>query len=150
MPAILLGPLLRFVDATRATVWVEVDAPGEVSVDVTLPGGDVRTGSSPTLSLHGHHFALVAVEGLPTGRRLPYAVRIGDTPVWPPTRADWARISERWRSDLDARIRALSRLRDSLTDCIGCGCLSLDRCTLSNPSDELATHGPGPRRLLEN
>lgn len=90
MPAILLGPLLRFVDATRATVWVEVDAPGEVSVDVTLPGGDVRTGSSQTLSLHGHHFALVAVEGLPTGRRLPYAVRIGDTPVWPPTRADWA------------------------------------------------------------
>ncbi|MFD9908586.1 redox-sensitive transcriptional activator SoxR [Streptomyces sp. NPDC059063] len=67
-----------------------------------------------------------------------------------PTRADWARISECWREDLDRRIRTLERLRDSLTDCIGCGCLSLDRCALSNPYDELASHGPGPRRLLED
>ncbi|MDI3390253.1 redox-sensitive transcriptional activator SoxR [Streptomyces sp. B-S-A8] len=66
-----------------------------------------------------------------------------------PTREDWARISECWRSDLDERIRTLQRLRDHLTDCIGCGCLSLDRCSLSNPDDALADHGPGPRRLLE-
>jgi MerR family redox-sensitive transcriptional activator SoxR len=65
-----------------------------------------------------------------------------------PTRDDWARLSEHWRGDLDARIRQLTRLRDHLTDCIGCGCLSLDRCALSNPGDELAEHGPGPRRLL--
>ncbi|AWI28699.1 redox-sensitive transcriptional activator SoxR [Streptomyces sp. ICN441] len=67
-----------------------------------------------------------------------------------PTREDWARISECWREDLDARIRTLQRLRDNLTECIGCGCLSLDRCVLSNPGDELAAHGPGPRRLIED
>ncbi|MFE4366953.1 redox-sensitive transcriptional activator SoxR [Streptomyces sp. NPDC056835] len=67
-----------------------------------------------------------------------------------PTREDWARISECWRDDLDQRIRALRRLRDNLADCIGCGCLSLDRCVLSNPGDELASHGPGPRRLIED
>ncbi|WP_267245683.1 redox-sensitive transcriptional activator SoxR [Streptomyces sp. PR69] len=65
-----------------------------------------------------------------------------------PTREDWARISECWREDLDTRIRTLQRLRDHLTDCIGCGCLSLDSCALSNPSDELAEQGPGPRRLV--
>ncbi|MEU3302337.1 MULTISPECIES: redox-sensitive transcriptional activator SoxR [unclassified Streptomyces] len=67
-----------------------------------------------------------------------------------PTREDWARISECWREDLDKRIRTLQRLRDHLTDCIGCGCLSLDRCVLSNPGDELSSHGPGPRRLIED
>ncbi|MFJ2769713.1 redox-sensitive transcriptional activator SoxR [Streptomyces sp. NPDC087300] len=66
-----------------------------------------------------------------------------------PTRADWALISERWRSDLDARIRTLQRLRDELSDCIGCGCLSLTRCALSNPADELGSRGAGPRRLVE-
>ncbi|MEV3991100.1 redox-sensitive transcriptional activator SoxR [Streptomyces sp. NPDC049837] len=66
-----------------------------------------------------------------------------------PTPEDWARISECWREDLDKRIRTLERLRDSLTECIGCGCLSLSRCALSNPGDELASHGPGPRRLVE-
>lgn len=67
-----------------------------------------------------------------------------------PTKEDWARISECWRADLEARIRTLQRLRDNLTDCIGCGCLSLDRCVLSNPGDQLASHGPGPRRLIED
>ena len=67
-----------------------------------------------------------------------------------PTREDWARISECWRADLDTRIRTLQRLRDNLTDCIGCGCLSLAKCALSNPWDELAAHGPGPRRLIED
>ncbi|WP_030793989.1 redox-sensitive transcriptional activator SoxR [Streptomyces sp. NRRL S-920] len=66
-----------------------------------------------------------------------------------PTREDWARISECWRADLDARLRALRRLRDNLTDCIGCGCLSLATCALTNPSDELGERGPGARRLVE-
>ncbi|MFJ4919570.1 redox-sensitive transcriptional activator SoxR [Streptomyces sp. NPDC088725] len=66
-----------------------------------------------------------------------------------PTKEDWARISECWRDDLEERIRTLRRLRDNLSDCIGCGCLSLDRCVLSNPGDELARRGPGPRRLIE-
>ncbi|GIG89109.1 redox-sensitive transcriptional activator SoxR [Plantactinospora endophytica] len=65
-----------------------------------------------------------------------------------PTRADWARLSANWRGQLDERIVALQRLRDDLSDCIGCGCLSLDRCALSNPDDVLASTGPGPRHLL--
>ncbi|MFD6948666.1 redox-sensitive transcriptional activator SoxR [Nocardiopsis sp. TSRI0078] len=65
-----------------------------------------------------------------------------------PTREDWARLSQQWRTELDARISQLIRLRDDLTSCIGCGCLSLSTCTLSNPDDELAAAGPGPRRLM--
>ncbi|MDG4762805.1 redox-sensitive transcriptional activator SoxR [Solwaraspora sp. WMMD406] len=65
-----------------------------------------------------------------------------------PTRADWARLSRRWRARLDDKIAMLTRLRDELTDCIGCGCLSLQRCGLSNSSDRLAGAGPGPRILL--
>ncbi|MGI5122118.1 redox-sensitive transcriptional activator SoxR [Marinactinospora thermotolerans] len=65
-----------------------------------------------------------------------------------PTREDWARLSQAWRGDLDARILQLQRLRDDLTDCIGCGCLSLEHCVLSNPYDVLGSEGPGPRRLL--
>ncbi|GAA1077613.1 redox-sensitive transcriptional activator SoxR [Nocardiopsis metallicus] len=65
-----------------------------------------------------------------------------------PTRADWAAVSAQWRDELDARITQLIRLRDDLTGCIGCGCLSLNTCVLSNPEDELAATGPGPRRLM--
>lgn len=64
-----------------------------------------------------------------------------------PTRADWARLSAIWRADLDARLAQLKKLRDTLDDCIGCGCLSIDRCKLRNPLDRLAEQGPGPRRL---
>lgn len=66
-----------------------------------------------------------------------------------PTRAEWARMSAAWRSELDARIRDLQHLRDQLTDCIGCGCLSLRRCRLSNPDDALGVEGDGPRRWDE-
>ena len=58
---------------------------------------------------------------------------------------DWARMSKRWRDDLDARIDRLTALRDQLGDCIGCGCLSLKTCPLRNPDDEMAEDGPGPR-----
>jgi MerR family transcriptional regulator, redox-sensitive transcriptional activator SoxR len=64
-----------------------------------------------------------------------------------PTRADWARLSASWRGALTERIGALQRLRDNLDDCIGCGCLSLDRCALANPGDALAAQGPGAPRL---
>jgi MerR family redox-sensitive transcriptional activator SoxR len=64
-----------------------------------------------------------------------------------PTRADWARLSRRWRDRLEERIRLLEALRDDLTGCIGCGCLSLRRCRLSNPGDEAAEEGPGARGL---
>jgi MerR family redox-sensitive transcriptional activator SoxR len=64
-----------------------------------------------------------------------------------PTRADWAKLSKAWRSRLDERIQALEALRDGLDSCIGCGCLSLQRCRLSNPEDVVAQYGPGARVL---
>ncbi|MGG2465134.1 redox-sensitive transcriptional activator SoxR [Streptomyces sp. RGM 3693] len=64
-----------------------------------------------------------------------------------PNRADWARLSEVWRTELDERISQLVELRDRLTDCIGCGCLSMEKCALSNPYDNLGDQGPGARRL---
>lgn len=64
-----------------------------------------------------------------------------------PGREDWARLSALWQADLDRRIAQLSRLRDDLSGCIGCGCLSLDRCVLFNPEDTLGDDGPGPRLL---
>ncbi|MFF2809390.1 redox-sensitive transcriptional activator SoxR [Streptomyces sp. NPDC058000] len=64
-----------------------------------------------------------------------------------PNRADWARLSEVWRTELDERISQLVELRDRLTDCIGCGCLSMEKCALSNPYDNLGEQGPGARRL---
>ena len=62
-----------------------------------------------------------------------------------PTRRDWARLSSGWTARIDQRIAELHRLRAGLTECIGCGCLSLERCQLSNPQDRAATLGPGPR-----
>ena len=62
-----------------------------------------------------------------------------------PTRADWARLSSTWTERIDERIAELERLRAGLTECIGCGCLSLDRCQLANPGDRAAHLGPGPR-----
>jgi len=64
-----------------------------------------------------------------------------------PTKADWARLSRVWRQRLDDQIAALAAVRDGLESCIGCGCLSLRRCTLSNPQDRLAADGPGARYL---
>lgn len=64
-----------------------------------------------------------------------------------PTSRDWARLSAGWREDLDGRILHLQRLRDNLADCIGCGCLSLRSCALTNPADVLAGQGPGAARL---
>ncbi|CAM3654687.1 redox-sensitive transcriptional activator SoxR [Occultella aeris] len=77
----------------------------------------------------------LALDSLPSGRT--------------PTKADWARLSRMWRSELDERIAALEHLRDDLTGCIGCGCLSLRTCTLQNPSDTLGATGTGPRRWAD-
>jgi MerR family redox-sensitive transcriptional activator SoxR len=62
-----------------------------------------------------------------------------------PDRRDWSRLSSTWRERIDAQIAELERLRVGLTECIGCGCLSLDRCKLANPGDRAARAGPGPR-----
>lgn len=77
-----------------------------------------------------------ALETLPKGRT--------------PTRADWKQLSESWKTELDDRIRSLQQLRDEFTDCIGCGCLSLDRCALANPHDVGSERGTGPVRLRES
>lgn len=74
-----------------------------------------------------------ALERLPDGRT--------------PTRKDWERLSAAWREDLDERILRLQHLRDRLSGCIGCGCLSLGLCKLVNPDDVLGQRGPGPRNL---
>lgn len=65
-----------------------------------------------------------------------------------PVKRDWSRLTATWTTRIDERIAELERLRGSLTDCIGCGCLSLERCRLANPDDELASAGPGPRRWV--
>jgi MerR family redox-sensitive transcriptional activator SoxR len=70
-----------------------------------------------------------ALDSLPDGRT--------------PTKRDWARLSLRWRTELDERIAALQHLRNDLDGCIGCGCLSLKSCWLTNPDDEMAAQGPG-------
>jgi MerR family redox-sensitive transcriptional activator SoxR len=75
-----------------------------------------------------------ALDSLPEGRT--------------PTREDWGRLSAVWRDDLDQRIAQLKKLRDGLTDCIGCGCMSIDRCPLRNKEDRLGHDGPGARRLV--
>ncbi len=62
-----------------------------------------------------------------------------------PTRRDWARLSGKWTERIDERIAELRRLREGLTECIGCGCLSIDRCKLANPADAAGRYGPGPR-----
>ncbi len=74
-----------------------------------------------------------SLAGLPTSRT--------------PTRKDWERLSNKWRDDLDARIETLKALRDRLTTCIGCGCLSIDQCDLLNPDDEAADRGAGAHFL---
>jgi len=66
-----------------------------------------------------------------------------------PIRRDWAKLSSRWSRRIDDRIAELQRLRRGLTECIGCGCLSLDRCRLANPEDRVASRGPGPRFWIE-
>ncbi|MEX0795766.1 MAG: redox-sensitive transcriptional activator SoxR [Acidimicrobiia bacterium] len=65
-----------------------------------------------------------------------------------PTRRDWERLSKGWRARLDQQIKELQALRDELTDCIGCGCLSLQSCAIFNPADAAANRGSGPRYLL--
>lgn len=66
-----------------------------------------------------------------------------------PSRDDWEQLSTRWRDDLNERIETLERLRDQLSSCIGCGCLSIDSCGLFNQGDSAAEAGSGPRYLID-
>ncbi|WP_433274810.1 redox-sensitive transcriptional activator SoxR [Actinosynnema sp. CS-041913] len=90
----------------------------------------IRTAQRVGLSLEDVHDALAT---LPDNRT--------------PTKSDWSRLSTAWHAELDARIDALIRLRDRLTSCIGCGCLSLRSCFLHNFEDEQAVDGPGAPKL---
>ena len=90
----------------------------------------VQAGRAAGIPLARIHAALA---GLPTGRT--------------PTRRDWERLSRAWQADIDERIAVLEALRGRLTTCIGCGCLSIDRCELLNPEDEAAKLGAGARYL---
>jgi MerR family redox-sensitive transcriptional activator SoxR len=74
-----------------------------------------------------------ALDALPKGRT--------------PTETDWRKLSVRWHADLDERIGRLTRLRDQLTGCIGCGCLSMQACPLRNPNDALGAQGSGPQLI---
>lgn len=65
-----------------------------------------------------------------------------------PTRSDWERLSGEWSKRIDERIAELERLKSGLTKCIGCGCLSIDKCKLANPADQAGRRGPGPRYWL--
>ena len=67
-----------------------------------------------------------------------------------PERADWAKLTAHWTARIRARIAELERLEATLTECIGCGCLSLDRCQLANPGDRVARLGPGPRYWMKS
>lgn len=67
-----------------------------------------------------------------------------------PNTKDWERLSTSWSPRIDAQIAMLERLRDRLSGCIGCGCLSLRACRLMNPGDEAAVRGPGPRFILDS
>ncbi len=76
-----------------------------------------------------------ALDSLPKGRT--------------PTDRDWRKLSASWQAELDGRIARLTELRNRLTGCIGCGCLSMKDCPLRNPQDELAEQGPGPQLLAD-
>ena len=67
-----------------------------------------------------------------------------------PNQKDWERLSKSWRPRIEAQIRMLERMRDRLTGCIGCGCLSLSACKLLNPYDQVAERGPGPRYIIDD
>jgi MerR family redox-sensitive transcriptional activator SoxR len=146
----------------------------ELRRDDRLPIGEVaaRSGLAPSALRFYEAEGLIAAERTPSGRRvypryvlrrlafIASAQRVGlslaetaealrELPTdRAPTKAAWAQVSRRWRRGLDDRIQELERLRDDLTSCIGCGCLSLQTCRLFNPSDVASTRGSGARYLL--
>jgi MerR family redox-sensitive transcriptional activator SoxR len=136
-----------------------------------LPIGEVarRSGVAASALRFYEQRGLIASERAGSGHRrygravlrriafIVFAQRIGLTldeigaelaklpPQQAPTRRDWSHLSGAWQSRIDERIAELERLKLGLTECIGCGCLSLDRCRLANPGDRAAAFGPGPR-----
>ena len=92
-------------------------------------------------------FALIAQSlGFPLTEIGAHLARLPDHKA--PSKADWTRVSKAMQKDIKNRIQALETMRDTLDGCIGCGCLSLDKCALYNPKDRANQNGPGPRYLL--
>jgi MerR family transcriptional regulator, redox-sensitive transcriptional activator SoxR len=146
----------------------------EVKVSTLLTIGEVsrRSGVASSALRFYEERGLISSERAGSGHRryqrpvlrriafIVFAQRIGLTleeigaelaklpPDRAPTRRDWSRLSRNWTARIDQRIAELERLKAGLTDCIGCGCLSLDRCRLANPRDRAAGQGPGPRYWL--
>jgi MerR family transcriptional regulator, redox-sensitive transcriptional activator SoxR len=146
----------------------------EVKVSTLLTIGEVsrRSGVASSALRFYEERGLISSERAGSGHRryqrpvlrriafIVFAQRIGLTleeigaelaklpPDRAPTRRDWSRLSRNWTARIDQRIAELERLKAGLTECIGCGCLSLDRCRLANPRDRAAGQGPGPRYWL--
>jgi MerR family transcriptional regulator, redox-sensitive transcriptional activator SoxR len=146
----------------------------EVKVSTLLTIGEVsrRSGVASSALRFYEERGLISSERAGSGHRryqrpvlrriafIVFAQRIGLTleeigaelaklpPDRAPTRRDWSRLSRNWTARIDQRIAELEWLKAGLTDCIGCGCLSLDRCRLANPRDRAAGQGPGPRYWL--
>jgi hypothetical protein len=122
---LVLGPLLRYVDETSAAIWVEVARRGTVTVALQPASGDEHTFSAQTFTVHGHHYALVEVDGLDPGSSTEYTVRVDDDHVWPPAGSTYP----------PSRIRTLSPGRH--------GRLLFGSCRTSVPHDaeHNRTHG---------
>jgi MerR family redox-sensitive transcriptional activator SoxR len=163
------------VVSTQATSSIKLEVKAELcfapAMDALLTIGDVarRSGVASSALRFYEERGLIGSERAGSGhRRYPrsvlrriafivFAQRVGLSlaeisheldrlpPGHTPTRSDWSRLSRTWASRIDARIAELERLKAGLTECIGCGCLSLDRCKLANPGDRAAGLGPGPR-----
>jgi MerR family redox-sensitive transcriptional activator SoxR len=143
----------------------------KIAIETTLTIGEVarRSGVASSALRFYEERGLIASERMGSGhRRFPrsalrriafivFAQRIGlsleeigdELARLPthriPTRGDWARLSGKWTKRIDERIAELQRLRAGLTQCIGCGCLSIDNCEYANPADRAGRRGPGPR-----
>jgi MerR family transcriptional regulator, redox-sensitive transcriptional activator SoxR len=158
-------------DTTSSKLEVKPQTCFHLGVEELLTIGEVarRSGVASSALRFYEERGLIASERAGSGHRrfqrpvlrriafIVFAQRIGLTldeigveltklpPERAPTRRDWARLSAGWTARIDERIAELERLKLGLTECIGCGCLSLDRCLLANPGDRAAHLGPGPR-----
>lgn len=114
----------------RLAVLGQKQGPHRIAYDVLRRVAVIKAAQRAGIPLASIRHALAS---LPEGRT--------------PTAEDWSRLSAGWKAELDQRIGALTKLRDHLSDCIGCGCLSLSACPLRNPQDMLFKRGPGPQLL---
>ena len=113
---------------------------------LTVSQAAERSGFSPSALRYYEREGLISAERTSGGQRRFHRAELRRLAF---IAAAWQRISKAWRERLDREILALEELRDGLDGCIGCGCLSLDSCELSNPNDRVARRGPGAAYLSE-